>query len=231
MGSALPEIDWDALNPQIDEIIAEYKGQPKALIETMHKVQELVGFLPRHVQIKIAEGLGVAQTEVFSVASFYSHFSFKPKGKYQTCICMGTACYVKGAPQILEKIEKHLGIEAGDTTDDGLFSLESVRCLGACGLGPVMTINNEAHGLLKPDKAIQILHNCACKEKEEAKKAEEIKETKEVKNQIQEIKVAEETKQLPMAGQAEQIAGAETEEASQPEELEELYPEEKKEDE
>ncbi len=164
MSSALPEIDWDALNPQIDEIIGEYKEQPSALIEVLHRLQELVGFLPRDVQVKIAEGLGVAQTEVFSVSSFYSHFSFKPKGKYKVCVCMGTACYVKGSPEILAKLEKFLGIEAGDTTDDGMYSLESVRCLGACGLGPVMTINNEAHGLLKPDKALGIVKQCSCKD-------------------------------------------------------------------
>ncbi|MEW6621841.1 MAG: NAD(P)H-dependent oxidoreductase subunit E [Bacillota bacterium] len=159
------EVDWEVLNPQIDEVIEQFKGQPSALIEVMHKLQEMIGFLPRDVQIKIADGLGVAQSEVYSVASFYSHFSFKPKGKHQVCLCMGTACYVKGSPEILEKVGKELGIEPGDTTDDGLFSLESVRCLGACGLGPVMTVNNVAHGLLKPDKAVEILKNCSCKEK------------------------------------------------------------------
>ncbi len=165
METAYAQQDWEVLNPQIDEIIENFKGQPTALIEVMHRIQELVGFLPREVQIKIADGLGVPESEVYSVASFYSHFTFKPKGKYQVCLCMGTACYVKGAPEILERVQNELGIEAGDTTDDGFYSLESVRCLGACGLGPVMTINNEAHGLLKPDKAIQILKNCACKDK------------------------------------------------------------------
>lgn len=164
MSSALPDIDWETLDPQIDEILKEYKGQPTALIEVLHRIQELVGFLPKNVQIKIAEGLGISQTEVYSVSSFYSHFSFKPKGKYKVCLCMGTACYVKGAPETLGALEKVMGIEAGDTTDDGMYSLESVRCLGACGLGPVMTINNEAHGLLKPDKALKILNKCSCKE-------------------------------------------------------------------
>jgi NADH:ubiquinone oxidoreductase subunit E len=164
MASALPEIDWETLNPQVDEIIDKYRGQSTSLIEVLHKVQELVGFLPRHVQVKIAEGLGVSLSEVYSVASFYSHFTFKPKGKYNICLCLGTACYVKGSPEILERLEKELGIEAGDSTDDGMYSLESVRCLGACGLGPVMTVNNEAHGLLKPEKAMDIVKKCACKE-------------------------------------------------------------------
>ena len=159
MGSVLQKIDWDAMYPQVEKIIDEYRWHPNALIEVMHKVQELVGFLPRDVQIRIAEGLGVSQTEVYSVASFYSHFTFKPKGKYQVSLCMGTACYVKGAPEILERMQNVLEIEAGDTTDDGMFSLESVRCLGACGLGPVMTVNNEAHGILKPEKAVKVIES------------------------------------------------------------------------
>lgn len=150
----------------VDGIIGEYRGQPTALIEVMHKVQEVVGFVPRDVQIKIAEELGVAQSEVYSAASFYSYFSMKPKGKNQICICKGTACYVKGSPEILDRVEKEIGVKDGDTTEDGLFSIESVRCLGACGLGPVMTVNDEAHGLLKPDKAVEILKKCGSREED-----------------------------------------------------------------
>lgn len=142
---------------QLDDLIKSYQGQPSALIEVLHKAQEIVGYLPREVQIKIAEGLGVSLGQVYSVVSFYSHFSVKPKGKYKVCLCKGTACYVKGSPEIIDRLEKELGIEPGDTTDDGMFSLEVVRCLGACGLGPVMTVNENAHGLLKPDKAVFIL--------------------------------------------------------------------------
>ena len=116
-----------------------------------------MGFLPEKVQAKIVDALGVSMSDVTSVVSFYSHFSTKPKGKYHIALCMGTACYVKGTPEIVERLEKELNICSGDTTDDGLYSLEIVRCLGACGLGPVMTVNGEVYGLLSPDKAVTIL--------------------------------------------------------------------------
>lgn len=146
---------------ELDAIIAGSKGQPSALIEVLHKAQELIGYLPRQVQVKIADGLGISVNEVFSVISFYSHFSIKPKGKYNVCVCKGTACYVKGSPDVLTRLEHELAIKAGDTTDDGKYSLHVVRCLGACGLGPVMTVNNTAHGLLKPEKAASIVKNYA----------------------------------------------------------------------
>ncbi|MGI6552303.1 MAG: NAD(P)H-dependent oxidoreductase subunit E [Clostridia bacterium] len=149
------KIDYEKL----DQLLAPYQGQPSALIEVLHRAQELVGYLPKEVQIRIADALGVSLGEVYAVVSFYSHFSIKPKGKYRISLCKGTACYVKGSPDVLEKIEHQLGIKAGDSTDDGLFSLEVVRCLGACGLGPVMTVNENAHGLLKPDKAVDIIEN------------------------------------------------------------------------
>ncbi|MDN5344712.1 MAG: hypothetical protein PWQ18_823 [Clostridia bacterium] len=147
------EAKWE----ELDQIIAAHRGQPSALIEVLHQAQDLIGYLPKKVQIAIADGLGVSLTEVYSVISFYHHFTVKPKGKYQISVCKGTACYVKGSPEILERLQKELGIKAGDSTDDGKFSLEVVRCLGACGLGPVMTVNKRAHGLLKPDTAAAVL--------------------------------------------------------------------------
>ncbi|SMB98924.1 NADP-reducing hydrogenase subunit HndA [Thermanaeromonas toyohensis ToBE] len=142
---------------QLEQIIDAHRGQPSALIEVLHQAQELIGYLPKQVQMAIADGLGVSLSEVYSVVSFYSHFTTKPKGKYQISVCKGTACYVKGSPEILERLEKELGIKPGDSTDDGRFSLEVVRCLGACGLGPVMMVNKRAHGLLKPDTAVEVL--------------------------------------------------------------------------
>ncbi len=144
---------------KLDELLSNYRDQASALIEVLHRVQELVGYLPKDVQVRVADALGISLGEVYSVVSFYSHFSIKPKGKFKIALCKGTACYVKGSPEVLEKMENHLGIRAGDTTDDGVFSLEVVRCLGACGLGPVMTVNENAHGLLKPEKALEILEN------------------------------------------------------------------------
>jgi NADH:ubiquinone oxidoreductase subunit E len=160
----LQQVDWEIINPQLDEIIEKNKNEPSNLIEVLHQTQEIIGFIPRDAQIKISKGLNVSLSAVNGVVSFYSHFSEKPKGKYQIAICKGTACYVKGSPEIIEKLETDLGIVAGDTTDDGLFSLEIVRCLGACGLGPVMTVNGTAYGLLKPDKAIAILKDYKNKE-------------------------------------------------------------------
>ncbi|MGI6684543.1 MAG: NAD(P)H-dependent oxidoreductase subunit E [Bacillota bacterium] len=142
---------------QLDALLKPYQGQSSALIEVLHQVQDLIGYLPRGVQLKIADTLGVSLSEVYSVVSFYSRFTTKPQGKHKVCMCKGTACYVKGSPEILDRFEKELGIESGDTTNDGKYSLEVVRCLGACGLGPVMTVDGNVHGLLKPDKAISVL--------------------------------------------------------------------------
>lgn len=142
---------------QLAEIIAAHRGQPSALIEVLHQAQDLIGYLPKQVQAAIADGLGVSLSEVYSVVSFYAHFTVKPKGRYQVSVCKGTACYVKGSPEILERLSKELGIKPGDSTDDGKFSLEVVRCLGACGLGPVMTVNKRVYGLLKPETAAAVL--------------------------------------------------------------------------
>lgn len=152
------KVNWDEINPKLDALLADYRGDQSALIEVLHKAQEVVGYLPMEVQVKIGESLGVAVSDVYSVVSFYSHFSTKPKGKYHISLCLGTACYVKGSPDILARLERDLGIKSGDSTDDGMYSLEVVRCLGACGLGPVMTVNGEVYGLLSPDKAITILN-------------------------------------------------------------------------
>ncbi len=137
------DIDWDAVEEKVDEIINEYDGDSGALIEVLHEVQELVGYLPQRVQVRVADRLGLSVSEVYSVVTFYSLFSLKPKGENHITVCKGTACYVRGAAQLIEELENQLGISVGDTTSDGKFSLEVVRCLGACGLGPVAMVNNE----------------------------------------------------------------------------------------
>lgn len=148
----------DVVHGELEEIINKNRGKEEALIEVLHQVQNLIGFIPKAVQKKIARGLEITPGEVASVISFYAHFSEQPRGKYQIALCKGTACYVKGSAEIIEKIQKKYNIESGETTDDGLFSLEVVRCLGACGLAPVMTVNGKAHGLLNPEKAVAILN-------------------------------------------------------------------------
>jgi NADH-quinone oxidoreductase E subunit len=153
MGTCNCKTAWDELN----EVIEAHRGQESALIEVLHKAQEIMGYLPRDVQEAIAEGLHVPLNKVYGVVSFYHHFSVEPKGKYQVAVCNGTACYVKGAPAVISGLEEALGIKAGETTEDGKFSLAAVRCLGACSLAPVMTINQKAYGLVDADKAREIL--------------------------------------------------------------------------
>ena len=142
---------------KLEEIINEHKTQDGALIPVLHEAQELFGYLPEEVQQKIAEGLGVSLAEVYGVATFYSRFTLTPKGRYNIQLCLGTACYVKGADKILEKLEELLGIKAGETTADGKFSIEGARCLGACGLAPVMVINGDVYGKITPDMVKGIL--------------------------------------------------------------------------
>lgn len=136
---------------QLEEIIAKYKDTPGALIPVLHEAQELYGYLPFEVQKIIADGLDIPVAKVYGVVTFYSQFSLTPKGKYRISVCLGTACYVKGAAEILDKLKERLSIDVGECTDDGLFSLDSCRCIGACSLAPVVTINEEVYGKLVPE--------------------------------------------------------------------------------
>ncbi|HAN86247.1 MAG TPA: NAD(P)H-dependent oxidoreductase subunit E [Firmicutes bacterium] len=141
----------------VDEIIAKYKGQRGILIPCLHEIQEVVGYLPLEVQERVAAGLDVPLADVYSVVTFYALFSTKPKGKHQVGVCLGTACYVRGGDKVLEKVEQALGIKAGDTTDDRLFSIQVMRCIGACGLGPVMTVDDDIYARIKPDRVAEVL--------------------------------------------------------------------------
>jgi len=123
----------------------------------MHAAQEIFSYLPQDVQIEIAEGLGITLSEVYGVATFYSHFSLEPKGEHVISVCMGTACYVKGAQAVLDKLSDSLGIQPGGTTKDGKFTLLATRCLGACGLAPVLTVGEAVHGRVTPDEVPAIL--------------------------------------------------------------------------
>ncbi|MGI6112545.1 MAG: NADH-quinone oxidoreductase subunit NuoE [Mahellales bacterium] len=143
----------------VEEIISAYEDKPGSLIPVLHETQKVLGFLPRWAQERIAERLNINSSEVNSVVSFYSLFSEKPKGKYCIGVCKGTACYVRGSEEIIKKLEKELGIEVGDTTDDGKYSLEVLRCLGACGLGPVVTVNERVYTRMKPEKVRDMLQD------------------------------------------------------------------------
>lgn len=147
----------EEISLKLDEIIDKYRGQPTGLIQVLHRAQEIVGYVPREVQERVADGLNVPISDVYGVVTFYTLFSLKPKGKYKISVCAGTACYVRGTAQILESLGQELNIKPGETTDDGKFSVEVVRCLGACGLGPVMMINEDVHGRLEAENVPQIL--------------------------------------------------------------------------
>ncbi len=138
----------DAQLKGINDIIDKYKDTKGALIPTLHEVQEFFGYLPIEVQKIISEGLGIPLAEIYGVVTFYAQFSTQPKGQYTVSVCLGTACYVKGSGKILEKFESILGISAGEVTEDGMFGIEACRCIGACGLAPVATVNGEVYGRL-----------------------------------------------------------------------------------
>jgi len=142
---------------KLDGIIANYKGKPGALIPVLQEAQELVGYLPPVVQKHIARGLNVAVSEVHGVVSFYSFFTMKPKGKHNIRVCLGTACYVKRSEEIMAKFKDRLQIDIGEVTKDKKYSLESVRCLGACGLAPVVVVDKDTYGSINPVKALDIL--------------------------------------------------------------------------
>ncbi len=142
----------------IDRIIEAHKGQEGALIPVLHQAQEVIGYLPEDVQAYIAEKLGIPLSEVYGVVSFYTLFSTEPKGKHVISVCLGTACYVKGSGNILAEFEKTLGVKVGGTTKDGMFTLEACRCLGACGLAPVLTVDGDVHGRLVTKDVAEIIN-------------------------------------------------------------------------
>lgn len=128
------------------------------LIQILHRAQHIFGYLPREVQQHVAERLAIPESAVSGVVSFYNYFTTKPKGKYVINVCLGTACYVKGSEKVLQEIERVLGVKADtDPTPDGLFSVSALRCVGACGLAPVMMINDKVYGKMTPAKAIEII--------------------------------------------------------------------------
>lgn len=147
-------------DPRFEKVmttIEEHRDMKGSLIPVLHSVQELYGFLPEDVLKIISEELSIPMTEIYGVASFYSIFSLKPKGKNVIKVCLGTACYVKGSQAIIERLTKELNVEVGKTTEDGMFTLEATRCLGACGLAPVMMIGERVYGRLIPDDIPRIL--------------------------------------------------------------------------
>ena len=142
---------------ELDKVISELKGQGGAVMRALQAAQDIFGHVPKDVQIKIAEGLGATLSEVFGVATFYSQFALEPSGEYRIGVCLGTACYVKNSQAILDKVSQVLNTPVGKTTSDGLFTIKDTRCLGACGLAPVMMINDDVYGRLVPEDIPDIL--------------------------------------------------------------------------
>lgn len=145
--------EWE----KIDGVIAKYKGRYGALIPVLKETQDVCGYLPKKVQHRIAEGLHLPSSQVYGVVSFYAFFTTVPRGKHVIRVCLGTACYVKGSKQILDKLEKDLDLKVGGITKDRKFSLEAVRCLGCCSLAPAMVIDEDTHALVVPSEAIRIV--------------------------------------------------------------------------
>jgi NADP-reducing hydrogenase subunit HndA len=147
----------DEKERKVQEIIEKYKNAKGALIPVLHEAQEVYGYLPMSVQKQISEGLNVPLSEIYGVVTFYTQFSLKPKGRFKVSVCMGTACYVKGASKILDELQEKLGVGIGDCTEDGKFSLDACRCIGACGLAPVIMINEDVYGRLTAEDIEKIL--------------------------------------------------------------------------
>ena len=163
-GSSIPFDGTPEQERQLRQKLKELKSKEGALMPALQFAQGLYGYLPYEVQSVIAEELNVSLAEVYGVVTFYSQFTMSPKGKYQIGICLGTACYVKGAGEIYDKVRNLLGIASGECTPDRMFSLDATRCIGCCGLAPVLTVNEDVYGKVTPDQIDGILSKYVAKE-------------------------------------------------------------------
>ncbi len=149
---------------QVREVIEKRKDDPGALLQILHDVQGIIGYLPIEVQEAVAEGLEIPLSEVYGAVTFYSYFTMVPRGKHTIRVCLGTACYVRGGRKVLDGLKDALGIDVKGTTDDRNFSLEIVRCIGACGLSPVMTVDEDIYRRVKPSKVGEALYKYRAEE-------------------------------------------------------------------
>ena len=145
---------------EVDEIVARYRGDESALIQILLDIQREYYWLPKEALLKLSERLEVPLNRIYHIATFYKAFSLTPRGRHQVMVCMGTACYIRGAPQLLDKVEEILKIKPGETSSDMRFTLTTVNCLGCCALGPVVVVDGEYHGRLAPAKVGQFLEAC-----------------------------------------------------------------------
>ena len=158
--------DLEALNPdlsadavaRVDQIVDHYRGRPGSLIPVLEECQGITGYLPVELLDYISDRLGVPGSTVYGVVTFYSFFTMIPKGRHNIKVCMGTACYVRGIGEVINRLKSEFSLPVGGTTDDRRFSLEAVRCLGACGLAPVVVVDHDTHGGVMPDRIVDILN-------------------------------------------------------------------------
>jgi NADP-reducing hydrogenase subunit HndA len=152
-GAVLPE----NLYRELDDFIQELPTKEGHLVTALHKAQSLFGYLPEEVQKFVAEKMNVPEVHVYGVVSFYTFFTMVPKGKYPISVCLGTACFVKGAEKVVEALKQQLKVEVGEVTEDGRFSIDQLRCVGACALAPVVMVGEKVYGHVKPDQVKDII--------------------------------------------------------------------------
>lgn len=151
-------------DPKLEEILKKYEKNKSNLIQILNEVQEYYGYVPMKAQEAISKYLEIEMAEIYGVITFYSRFTLKPKGKYNVAVCLGTACFVKGSEKLLDTAKEALKIKEGETTADGKFSLEATRCIGACGLAPVFTVNDEVYGKATPELMKKVIEEYKLKE-------------------------------------------------------------------
>jgi len=154
----------EKLANEMKELLKNYSQDKSNLIQILNEVQEKYGYIPKQSQIEISNYLSIPMAEIYGVITFYSRFTLEPKGKYNISVCLGTACFVKGSQALLDRLKERLKIEEGETTPDGKFSIDATRCVGACGLAPVFTINNEVYGKATVKKLDEVLDEYMKKE-------------------------------------------------------------------
>lgn len=148
---------WEREREELKEMLTKHKGKKGSLIPALQEIQNHYGYLKREAMVEVASSLNLALSHVYGVATFYAQFHLKPRGRWVIRVCLGTACHVRGAEKILQKVKENLNIGPGETTEDLRFTIEPVACIGCCGLAPVMMINDNTHGRLKPEEISKIL--------------------------------------------------------------------------
>ncbi len=151
------ELEFKEKMEKLDTIIKEHKNMQGGLMPVLHETQELFGYLPREAQQKISRDLKVPMAEIYGVATFYSRFTLEPKGEHTISVCLGTACYVQGVQKVYKRLQEELNVKPGETTPDNKFTLIDTRCIGCCGLAPVLTVGEDVYGKVKPEDVPGIL--------------------------------------------------------------------------